>query len=696
MTHRDTDVRFGAAYYHEYHVTPRLEEDLDLMVAGGVSVIRVGESVWSTWEPDDGQFELEWLQPILDAAHARGIKVIIGTPTYAVPPWLRREHPEIAIVNRDGSVQPYGMRQDSDYSNPTFRYYAERIIRAVVRRYADHPAVIGWQVDNEPGVRLIYTDHAFAEFKVWLQQRYGDVESLNRVWGLTYWSHRLREWDDLWEPRGNTTPSYDLAWRRFQAKITQDYIDWQIGIVRTLVPKEHLITTCVALTQQGLDVSTICDDLDIGSSNMYYGTQDALTLPGRQELGGGLHPFFVLWDGPAYLYLQADVSRGMKQEPFLVTETNATSIGGTADNYPHYDGQLRSSMLAMIARGARLIEFWHWHTLPYGAETYWIGMLGHSLQPGRVYEAVQGLQRELEPIQSTLEGLRPHADAAILIDAASRWAFEFQGPLAGAPGMWFGDPASYERIAASMYRGLFDAGLDVDVVAPQQLPDAQTMARRWPMLVVPAYYIADDAVLLKLREYARAGGHLVMTMRTGYADTEAVTRQEVMPGMLREDAGFSYLEYSNLTAPIPVDSSRGLHGCATGWADGLLVDDAEVLAGYRHPHFGKYAAITTRETGRGRITYVGTVPDRALAASLFAWAADASGIRNDWHTTVTVHCTRATNATGEELVFAHNWSWKPAALVVPQACRDASTGAQYAAGTAVTLDAWDARILVIE
>ena len=89
-------LRFGAAYYPEYQPSLDLERDLDLMRAAHFNVIRVGESVWSTWEPRNGEFDLEWLQPVLDGAHARGIGVILGTPTYAVPPWLWRTYPEIA------------------------------------------------------------------------------------------------------------------------------------------------------------------------------------------------------------------------------------------------------------------------------------------------------------------------------------------------------------------------------------------------------------------------------------------------------------------------------------------------------------------------------------------------------------------------------------------------------------------------
>ena len=177
-------VLFGAAYYHEYQPVPRLERDLDLMAEAGFSVIRVGESVWSTWEPENGRFDLDWLQPVLDGAHERGIAVILGTPTYAVPPWLARQYPEIAGERASGQPIPWGARQEADYTHPAFRFHADRVIRKVISRYAGHPSVIGFQVDNEPGNELFHNHGVFQRFVDHLRHTYGSVENLNREWGL--------------------------------------------------------------------------------------------------------------------------------------------------------------------------------------------------------------------------------------------------------------------------------------------------------------------------------------------------------------------------------------------------------------------------------------------------------------------------------------------------------------------------------
>jgi beta-galactosidase len=633
-------VVLGTAYYPEYlprELGDRTDTDLELMAAAGITAIRVGESVWSTWEPRDGVFELEWLRPVLDGAARRGIDVILGTPTYAIPPWLQRAHPEIAAERRTGERVPWGIRQEIDYGQPVFRFHAERVIRRIVERYRDHPAVIGYQVDNEPGALLAHNEGAFQAFVARLREMYGDVDVLNEAWGLTFWSHRLSDWSELWRPDGNSTPSYDLAWRRFQAERTTEFIGWQADLVRELGRPEQFVTTCLAYDRPAVADVPLTARLDVAAGNIYVDVQDGLerpAQPSRLDVG---------WIGRnvAELYLAADRVYGSRDEPFLVTETNATSIGGSHQNRPPYDGQLRQLAWAMVSRGARMVEYWHWHSIHHGAETFWGGILGHSLQPGRVYDEIATIGAELAAAGSSVVGLRPDVDVAVVWSTESDWALQFQPPLAhpgGAP-----DRASYRTIVGAFYAGVLDAGLRPGVVPIERLGgDPAALVARHPALVVAALYIASDEQLDLLVEYAWAGGHLIVGPRTGYADPAARARAGIAPGPLRAAAGVHYLEYENLLDDLPV---TGLDGHATRWAETLIVDDAEPLAWLGHPR-GR-PIVTTRQFGAGRVTYVATMPDPVLSAAIHGKTAD-------WGPSVTA--LSAVNSAGERLWFVHNWS----------------------------------------
>lgn len=729
LHHLSDGVLFGAAYYYEYHraedrLGRRLEKDLDLMVEAGFSVIRVGESVWSTWEPENGRFDLDWLQPVLDGAHERGIKVVLGTPTYAVPLWLARLYPEINVVRKDGREMGWGARQEIDYTHPAFLFHAERVIRAVTARYAGHPAVVGFQVDNEPGNEIFYNRQVFERFVDHLRGTYGTVERINEEWGLTYWSHRLSSWADLWTPSGNAQPQYALAWRRFQAQLTTDFIGWQADVVREYAREDQFVTTCISYERPTVQDDALTRELDVTAGNPYYRMRDHLTLPPRVDDDQAW-----MTTGTWSLYATADRMYSSKQAPFLVTETNAQAIGGPWLNEPAYDGQWRQAAWALVSRGATMIEYWHWHTLPYGTETYWGGILPHSLEPGRTYRQIAELGAELRAAGPAVANLTPDADVALVWSNPSKWSLAEFPQLGGGAGP---DPRGWHRVFDSFYRGAFDAGLQARLVHDAQLTDGspEDAAREQPVLVAAGVTIADDAWLQWLERYAAAGGHLVLGIRTGYEDEEARARAERKPAHLSAAAGVFYDEFASIDAPLPVHGTDGFDvpaealadAHATSWVDGLQVLDADPLVEYEHPHFGRWPAVTTRAHGAGRVTTVGTVPDPALARAVLDWAARHSGAAVSaavateaeasgagasgagattsgagplWRPQAPSQTvTGARNPAGGRVRFVHSWSWEPSTFVLPGAVRDLISGEELAAGAELSLGAWDVRVLL--
>lgn len=688
--HLPPEILFGVAYYPEYHREDRLDADLDLMVAAAITVVRLGESVWSTWEPRNGVFDLEWMQRVLDGAHARGIRVILGTPTYAVPPWLQAAYPEIAGERRTGERIAWGARQEVDYSHPAFRFHAERVIRRIVARYASHPAIIGYQVDNEPGLELLHNHGVFTAFVNSLRDQYGDIETLNREWGLVYWSHRLSDWSELWRPDGNTFPQYDLAWRRFQASVTTDFISWQADIVREYATDAQFVTTCLQYPRRGVDDRTVFEPLDLGSGNPYYGMQDRLDR--SVELA---QQNYWTTSGVAGLFRQADRLYSSTQGRYLVTETNAQAIDAAESNFPPYPGQLAQAAFAFISRGAAMIEYWHWHTLPFGAETYWGGVLPHSLQPGRVYAELAELGSRIASLGGALDGYEPDADVALLWSNPSRYAMQFMPPLARG-GM--ADDESYEHIVDAFYRGVHEAGGQVRVLHVEQATSlgATALVERFPVLVAAGAYVLSDEQIGLLREYAALGGHLVLGPRTAYADLEARARVEIAPPRLAHSAGVHYEEFSTLEAPIPVEgtntfgTSAGAAGA--GWLDGLIPGDATVLARYRHPRFADFPAITSHAHETGRITIVGTVPNPTLATDLGRFVLPASRESVITSTSDAVSVSSGI-AGGERFWFIFNWSWAPHSVRTTRTAVDAIAGDDLATGSEFELEPWGIRVL---
>jgi beta-galactosidase len=356
-----------------------------------------------------------------------------------------------------------------------------------------------------------------------------------------------------------------------------------------------------------------------------------------------------------------------------------------------------------------MVEYWPWQSLVFGAETYWGGVLPHSQVPGRVYQEVARIGEEFAAVGSLACEAVPDCDVAVLYDTDSKFALAGQPPL-GSPG-GPADRDSYWRIVSAFYRGAFDAGLQVRIVRPRQLfgprppggtpeqpTSPATFAATNPVLLVPAFFTVGDGDLEWLEAYAAAGGHLVLGPRTGYADAEGRARAEIQPAFLHKAAGVWYEEFSNLAEPVPVRSTGAnafkleAGAVATDWVDCLNLVDAEPLANYEHPHFGRWPALTTRPHGSGRITVIGTVPGQAFAGSIAAWLVPEP-VAGWGRLLGPVRATTATVHDGSRLHFLHNWSWVPGSVTARIQLEDAVSGEKFNVGDQVTLKAWDVRVL---
>src|ERR1017187_8781632 len=317
---------YGAAFYEEYMPHDRLEKDVALMEQAGINVVRVGESTWSLWEPEDGRFEFAWMDRIVERLARAHIRVIMGTPTYSIPPWMFKAHPEILVTRLDGQKATYGLRQNMDITNPDFLRYPERVIRKIAEHYRDNRAVIGYQIDNETSSNGTAGPNVQAGFVGYLRNKFSTVERLNQIWGLVYWGQQLHDWSEIPPRNGIINPGWKLEWDRYQESLTTSFLAWQAGLVREyLRPDQFVMQDFGGATRGDVNERDISKSLDIAGINPYHPPQDGYNGEGS-SYGG-------------------DFARSLKQTNYLVTEINAQTIGwDSRSQYPPYDGQLRQEI----------------------------------------------------------------------------------------------------------------------------------------------------------------------------------------------------------------------------------------------------------------------------------------------------------------------------------------------------------------
>lgn len=679
-------VLYGAAYYNEYmpgDQAARLEKDVALMKAAGLNVVRMGESTWSLWEPEDGQFEYAWMDHIVDAMGKAGIKVILGTPTYSIPAWMAHQHPEI-LTDRippgefGGKPVPsvYGIRQNMDTDSPAYRFYAERLIRHIVAHYKDNPTVIGWQLDNETSSYEAANDDVFIGFQHYLEKKFGTPEALSKAWFLNYWGENLHTWEDLPRRDGTISTSYKLEWTRWSQMRVTDFLHWQAALVRECAGSRQFVTTDYGgMMKRDVNEEAIASALDIVADNVYHGTQDH-------------------YDG-SFQSLQEDFTRSLKHDNFLITETNGQSTDWTSSyQYPPYDGQLREDVYTHLSNGSNMVEYWHWASIAAGQETYWKGILSHDLEPNREYAEMSRTAHELEKVGPHLVGLKIHNQVAILWSRDSLNGISFM-PFTSAGPRWSfaASTADYASLVQQIHHSLYDLNVGADFV----FADTQDFSA-YKLLIVPALYISDDALLQRISDYVKGGGHVVMTFKSGFANENSAVRWVRAPGPLREAAGFSYQEFSNLEHPLGLKGDPyhlGADNKVSYWAEFLMPEHAKPIAWYDHPFFGKWPAITENSFGTGTLLYEGTYLSDKMQTAVLKGAVDEAGVgAPDAGLPAAVHVQHGSNRMGKRIHYYFNYSSNSvSASYLYGAGTNLLDGKPVAKSQALTLAPWDLAIV---
>ncbi|WP_426816486.1 beta-galactosidase [Winslowiella sp. 2C04] len=668
-----SELYYGVAYYDEYMPEDRLEKDIEMMLATGINIVRIAESTWSTLEPKEGQYNFYHVDRVLDAMHRAGIAVIIGTPTYAIPSWLARKHPEV-MVTTPQRQEKYGRRQIMDIVSPVFRHYAENIIRTLLAHVCSHPAIVGYQVDNETKHYDNVGGEMQQRFITHLQQRYPDINQFNADFGLDYWSNRIDNWDDFPPVESTINASLGCAFSRFQRQMVTEYLAWQVEVVKEYATPQQFITHNFDFEWRGysygvqprVDHFAAAKALTVAGVDIYHPSQAQLT--GR-EIGFG-----------------GDVARNLKAgDNYLVLETEAQGFA----QWTPFPGQLRLQAFSHLAHGAKMVSYWHWHSIHNSFETYWKGLLSHDFSPNPTWREAQTIGADFARIASEVAGLRINNDVAILINNEAMDALNWFKPGETQTNV-------YNDIVRRFYDALYDHNIAVDIIN-----DIDDSSKKYQAIIVPALYAADDALLGRINRYVEQGGRALISFKSGFSDENVKVRRSAQPGQLTACCGVSYNQFVLPDAVTVRTTAAGFSDADAQpvelWMELLTPTSPATreVARYQHPFWGDYAAVTEADYGSGRAMYLGFLPTKAYISQLLDHLCRDITLASR---TTAAHfpliVRQGRNRDGQQLRFIFNYSASALNFTLSDAARCVLTGEQLNAAQQITLPPWGLRLLL--
>lgn len=673
------ELLYGAAYYDEYMPYDRLDKDVEMMKKAGINTVRIAESTWSTCEPQPGVFDFSHVERVMDAMEEAGINVIIGTPTYAVPTWMVKAHPDVLAETVKGRGI-YGARQIMDITHPVYLFYAERVIRELMKCTAHRKCVIGFQLDNETKYYGTAGKNVQEQFVKYIREKFhDDLDAMNYEFGLDYWSNRINAWEDFPDVRGTINGSLGAEFEKFQRTLVDKFLGWQADIVNEYRREDQFVTHNLDFEWRGYSYGIqpyvnhlhASQCLTIAGTDIYHPTQDDLT--GVEIAFGG------------------DLIRSLKQDNYLVIETEAQGFPG----WTPYKGQLRLQAYSHLASGANSVMYWHWHSIHNACETYWKGILSHDFQENATYREACIIGNEFARLGKHLVNLKKKNEVAVLVSnealTALNWfRIQEQAPGADAKSIYYNDVMRW------MYDTLYHMNIECDFIWPESENLDQYKA-----IIVPALYAAPDELLIRLNQYVENGGTLIASFKTAFANENVKVSHEVQPHILSNCFGVHYDQFTfpknvGLTGeviPEKPDQKGNAHPAANVFMELLVSEGAEVLESYEHYNWKDYAAITRNHYGKGQAVYIGCMTDEETLKSVYKAVLPEAGVEiPEYHYPIIVR--KGLNDLGKTVCYFLNYSGME--LEMPYDYKNGIELLENTAvenGTALQMPAWGVKIV---
>lgn len=660
----------GAAYYPESWPREQIDEDLDHLVRHGLNMVRVAEFAWAVMEPEEGRFDLSLFREVVDKCKARGIAVVMCTPSATPPSWMEHRYPE--VLQEVGFRKfHHGHRRMSCPTSPRFREFCARITEVMAKEFASDENIVGWQIDNEVSVMSGHggigctCPTCVAEWHNYLRRTYGTVEKLNDAWGHYTWSVQFTDFEEILPPDEHMTlfPAHRLAWAEYKNYIWQDFVHAQADILHRYTKAP--IGTDMMPTQQ-LDWAGTNSKLDVLQMNHY--------------------------SGPSFSYFYFDFLRALKSDrPFWVTETSCCWNGSNEPCGPRKRGFAAANTLSAFALGANTVSYWlfrsHWGgwEMAHGSV---IDAWGRSLQAG---DEVCEISRTLDTLRPMLEGTRvSQSGLAINYGHIPHFISEYAAMTT--------EKKDYRSVLmGTVANPLCHAGYRPDVIAPSADLSPYKM-----IISTMQYTLEEGGFLDRILDWVEAGGTWVVGPMTDIFTKDCAKYKNAPFGHLEDWANIRRAFYAPAPSPrhwyagpLPAGDTTGLvlddgtevatvnwHYDALEAGEGVRVRATYAAGG--DDYLPGYAAITETKRGKGRIIVMGCQPDEAGFRRIIGDIAAECGVAPVCEGSDTLLRSLRTGAFGEVLCAVET-KCQPATLKMPFAATDLLTGAAYAAGEVVEL-----------
>lgn len=659
---------YGGDYNPEQWSEDVWEEDMRMFKLAGIDIVTLNVFSWALLQKDDDVYDFSLLDKIMKMVHENGLYVCLATSTGAHPAWMARKYPDILRTEFGGMKRKFGGRHNSCPNSPTYQKFSVRLAKKLAERYKDYDNIVAWHISNEFGGEC-YCDNCEKAFRVWLKEKYGTIEILNKAWNTTFWGHTFYDWDEIVLPDQRSEhfayertmfQGISLDYRRFMSDSMLERYKDEYKVIKEITP-DVAITTNLMGFYKPLDYQKWAKYMDFVSWDNYPSNDDSY----------------------AKIAMAHDLMRGVKQGmPFALMEQTPSVTNWLSYNALKRPGVMRLWSYQAVAHGADTVMFFQMRRSIGACEKYHGAVIDHvGNENTRVFRELAALGKELEQIGGQTLGSRTNAKVALVFDWDNWWALEYSaGPSC---------ELRYLDEFQKFYESLRKSNYDVDIIS------VEDDFSKYAVVIAPVLYMVKGDCDEKIRTYTKNGGTFVTTFFSGIVQENDLVTLGGYPGKLRDIFGIWVEEIDAL----PEGKENQFEYQGTKYPAKLLCDlihteGADALCSYEQDFYRGMPAITVNSFGKGKAYYVATSSDEAFYTEFLKNVCEEVDVKPVLVTPELVEASTRENENGRFL-FLLNHSEEKKKVDLQGTCKDILTGIKYQDNT-ITLEAKGVSILRYE
>ena len=649
---------YGGDYNPEQWDEAVWEEDMRMFRLAGIDCVTLNVFSWAALQSDEVTYHFERLDKIMELVRKNNLKVVMATSTAAHPAWMAKKYPEVLRTEFNGMKRKFGSRHNSCPNSPVYQKYSVALARKLAERYGTYDNCVTWHISNEYGGEC-YCENCEKAFRVWLKEKYGSIEALNKAWNTSFWGHTFYDWDEIVVPNlqsehfaqdRTTFQGISLDYRRFNSdSILHNYLG-EYEAVKAVTP--HIpVTTNLMGFYKALDYQKWAGYMDVVSWDNYPDPTDP----------------------PALVAMRHDLMRGLKQgAPFMLMEQTPSVTNWQSYNLLKRPGDMRLISYQAVAHGADTVMFFQMRRSIGACEKFHGAVIDHvGTENTRVFREVSQLGEELKQLGDTTLDSRTPSKVAMLVDWDNWWALEYSaGPSCDL---------KYMDELANYYTALYDNNISVDIISAQDPLDD------YKVVIAPVMYMTKPGADEKIRKFVSEGGTFVTTFLSGLVDEHDLVITGGYPGKLRDILGIWVEE----TDALPSYMKNSFSWNGKDYDCGLICDimhmeNAQALACYDKDFYEGTPVLSKNEFGKGHAYYVATRAGQDFYADFLNKVLEEQGVEPVFKPCKGVEITLRRKEETNFLFFL-NHNPQETVLIAEKPGTDLLTGKEYCPGDEIVL-----------